>query len=242
MENIELICEELIKWIKDKANTAKAKGLVFGLSGGIDSAVIAGLAKKAFPETSLGLIMPCHSSKKDEEHAMLVAKKLDLKTVKVNLSDTYDKFLESIDIENKNPMALANVKPRFRMTTLYYFAQNYNYLVVGSSNLSEYTVGYFTKHGDSGVDLLPLASFVKHEIYDLARFLEIPEIIIEKPPTAGLWENQTDENEMGFSYEVLDKYIKEGKGPEDIVKKIEHMNFISKHKREYPPIFVPKNK
>jgi NAD+ synthase len=241
MENIKFVCDQLVEWLKEKAMEANAQGLVFGLSGGIDSAVVAGLAKRAFPETSLGIIMPCYSDPIDEKHGLLVAEALNLTTHKVDLSSIFDIFKNSLNVENKTKMALANIKPRLRMTTLYYFAQNYNYLVVGSSNKSEFTVGYFTKHGDSGVDLLPLASFVKSEIREIAKFLEIPEIIIEKPPTAGLWANQTDEEEMGFGYDVLDEYIRTGSGPEKIVEKIDKMNKISKHKREYPPIFTLRN-
>ncbi len=237
MKNVELICNELVSWLQEKVKDANAKGIVFGLSGGIDSAVIAGIAKKAFPDNSLGIIMPCHSDPIDEEHGILVADKFNLKTSKVDLSNSFDVSLESMGEENKNKMAISNLKPRLRMITLYYYAQNNNYLVVGSSNKSELTVGYFTKHGDSGVDLLPLASFVKAEIYELARYLKVPEIIIEKPPTAGLWADQTDEKEMGFSYQVLDRYIKTGEGPEEIVDKIQRMNSISQHKRIYPPIF-----
>ncbi len=181
--------------------------------------------------------MPCHSDPIDEEHGILVAEKLNLEVAKVNLSNSFDVLLESMKVENKNKMAISNLKPRLRMTTLYYFAQNNNYLVAGSSNKSEFTVGYFTKHGDSGVDLLPLASFVKSEIRELARYLNIPNIIIEKPPTAGLWANQTDEKEMGFSYDVLDNYIKTGDGSEELVNKIKRMNLVSQHKRVYPPIF-----
>ena len=237
MENIDLTIKKLVEWLQEKVNEANAKGVVFGLSGGIDSAVIAGLAKKAFSDNSLGIIMPCHSDPIDEEHAILVAEALKLETAKVDLSNSFDTLLDSIKVENKNKMAISNLKPRLRMTTLYYFAQNNNYLVIGSSNKSEFTVGYFTKHGDSGVDILPLASFVKYEIRELARALEIPSIIIEKPPTAGLWANQTDEKEMGFSYDVLDNYIKTGEGPKEIVEKIERMNDISEHKRVYPPIY-----
>jgi NAD+ synthase len=237
MQKNDLVCDELVNWLRQKAKDANAQGVVFGLSGGIDSAVIAGIAKKAFPDSSLGIIMPCHSDKIDEEHGILVAEKLNLKTSKVDLSNSFDVLLESMAEENNNKMAISNLKPRLRMITLYYYAQNNNYLVVGSSNKSELTVGYFTKHGDSGVDLLPLASFVKSEIYELARFLEVPEIIIEKPPTAGLWANQTDEKEMGFSYQVLDRYIKTGEGPEEITNKIKRMNSVSQHKRIYPPIF-----
>lgn len=237
MRDIEKIVNELVSWLQEKVNNAKAEGLVFGLSGGIDSAVIAALAKKAFPNSSLGIIMPCHSDPVDEEHGLLVADALGLKTEKVDLSNTFDLFLESTSIDSKNKLAVANVKPRLRMTTLYYYGQNNNYLVVGSSNKSEFTVGYFTKHGDSGVDLLPLVSFVKSEIRELGKYLGLPEIIITKAPSAGLWANQTDENEMGFSYEVLDHYIKTGEGPEEITKKIDRMYNTSQHKRQYPPIY-----
>lgn len=242
MEKIDLVTEELVQWLQEKVKDARAEGLVFGLSGGIDSAVIAGLVRRAFPDNSLGVIIPCHSDSVDEEHGILVAKSLELETTKVDLSNSFDVLLESMKVESKSKMAISNLKPRLRMTTLYYLAQNNNYLVVGSSNKSEYTVGYFTKHGDSGVDLLPLASFVKSEIRELARHLEIPKIIIEKPPTAGLWANQTDEEEMGFGYDVLDKYIKIGEGPEEITSKIDRMYKSSGHKREYPPIFESKIK
>lgn len=242
MENIDKIYIELINWLQKKVNEAGAKGLVFGLSGGIDSAVIAGLAKKAFPDDSLGIIMPCHSNPIDEEHGILVAKALDLKTAKVDLSTSFDTLLDAMPDKSENKLAVSNLKPRLRMTTLYYYGQSNNYLVVGSSNKSEFKVGYFTKHGDSGVDLLPLASFVKSEIVALARYLNIPDIVIEKPPTAGLWENQTDEDEMGFSYDVLDNYIKTGQGPEETVEKIDKMDKRSQHKREYPPIFYPTEK
>lgn len=192
LDNIQTIIEELVVWLQTKVKDANAKGLVFGLSGGIDSAVISGIAKLAFPETSLGIIMPCHSDPEDEQHGLIVAEALNLKTVKVDLAETYDIYLKSTELHSKNKMAKANIKPRLRMTTLYYYAQDYNYLVVGSSNKSEFVVGYFTKHGDSGVDLLPLANFVKSEIRELANALNIPRIVIDKPPSAGLWENQTD--------------------------------------------------
>lgn len=237
MENIDLVIEKIVDWMKEIVKGAKAEGLVFGLSGGIDSAVIAGLAKLAFPENSLGVIMPCYSDPIDEEHGILVARSLDLQFTKVDLSRTFDVLVSSIDEENKNKMAKINLKPRLRMTTLHYFAQNNNYLVAGSTNKSEFTVGYFTKFGDSGVDMLPLASFVKTEIRELARRLNIPDIIIEKLPTAGLYSNQNDEEDLGFSYDILDEYIKTGKGPKEIIEKIERMYKNSEHKRTYPPIF-----
>ena len=241
MEKIEKVCNELVEWLQIKVAEAGGKGVVFGLSGGVDSAVVAGLAKLAFPETSLGIIMPCHSNPIDEEHGLLVADALGLKTEKVDLSEVYDLFIKAANIEDTNNLATANIKPRLRMTTLYYFAQKNNYLVLGGSNKSEFTVGYFTKHGDSGVDLLPIASFVKRDIWEMAKYLNIPDIIIKKPPTAGLWEDQTDEEEMGFGYDVLDTFILERTGPKDITQKIERMNRISEHKRSFPPIFIPKD-
>jgi NAD+ synthase len=241
MENIEKICNDIIEWLRNKAIEAGGEGLVFGLSGGIDSAVVAALSKKAFPNNSLGIIMPCHSNPLDEEHGLLVAESLGLTTKMVELSKVYDEFIESFDFKPANKLAMANIKPRLRMTTLYYFAQNYNYLVIGSSNKSEFTIGYFTKHGDSGVDLLPLASFVKKDIWDMAKYLNIPKEIIEKPPTAGLWENQTDEDEMGFGYDILDNYIINKTGPKNLVERIKKMNRNSEHKRNFPPIYIPKN-
>lgn len=238
MDNIDEICNELVNWLKEKVNSAGAKGVVFGLSGGIDSAVIAGIGKRAFPNNSIGIIMPCHSDPIDEDHGKLVADALKLKTAKVDLSNSFDTLMEAMPDKSENKLAISNLKPRLRMSTLYYYGQSNNYLVLGSSNKSEFTVGYFTKHGDSGVDLLPLVSFVKSEIRDLAIYLKVPDIVIEKSPTAGLWENQTDEKEMGFSYDVLDTYIKTGKGPKAIVEKIDKMDKKSQHKREYPPIFV----
>ena len=242
MDNMEVIIDELVIWLRNKVNEAGGKGVVFGLSGGIDSAVVAGVSKLAFPDTSLGIIMPCHSNPIDEEDALLVAKSLGLKTEKVDLSNTYDNFIDEAGIENTNNLAKANIKPRLRMITLYYYGQSYNYLVLGGSNKSEFTIGYFTKHGDSGVDLLPIANFIKKDIRKMAEYLNIPSIIIEKPPTAGLWEGQTDEEEMGFNYDVLDNYIINKKGPEETVEKIENMSKRSQHKRCFPPIFISNHK
>ncbi|NLY46237.1 MAG: NAD(+) synthase [Tissierella sp.] len=236
MNDIQFVVDEMVIWLKDKVYNAGAKGLVFGLSGGVDSAVMAALAKLAFPSNSLGVIMPCHSNPIDEEHGNLVAKALDLDTEKVDLTSTFDTLMRAFKFDD-NKLAIANIKPRLRMTTLYYYAQNLNYLVAGPSNKSEFTVGYFTKHGDSGVDLLPLAEFVKTEIWELADFLNIPEIIINKTPSAGLWNNQTDEDEMGFSYQILDKFIQTKEADEKIKKRIQAMDEKSNHKREYPPIF-----
>jgi len=122
------------------------------------------------------------------------------------------------------------------MVTLYYISNQLKYMVAGSGNRSEITVGYFTKHGDSGVDIMPLGNLVKGEVRELARYLEIPREIIDKPPSAGLWEGQTDEAEMGFSYEDLDRYILTGDAPQELKRKIEAMKAAAAHKSAMPPI------
>lgn len=237
MNDVGKVVESIVKWMQEKAEEAKCQGVVFGMSGGIDSAVIAGLAKRAFPENCLGIIMPCHSLDEDEEDARLVAEEVGIQLKKVDLTSTYDELMKNLEGE-ENTMAAANIKPRLRMTALYYNAQMKNYLVSGSSNRSEFKVGYFTKHGDSGVDMLPLANFVKSEVYEIARYLGINEKIIDKAPSAGLWEGQTDEEEMGITYKTIDRYIKTGIIDDFSEKeKIDTLYKITEHKRVFPPIF-----
>ncbi len=232
------VCEELILWLKRKVEEGGASGLVFGLSGGIDSSVVGVLSKKAFPDRSLGLIMPCYSNEQDKKDAIKVAEKFSIEYRIVPLEPVYDKYIEILPEEGNNiKLARANIKPRLRMITLYYFANTYNYMVVGTGNKSELEVGYFTKYGDGGVDLLPLGGFVKSEVRELARCLDIPDEIMIKPPSAGLWEGQTDEKEMGLTYEELDTYLLTGEGDPKVIEKIEAMRKKSAHKRVLPEIF-----
>lgn len=226
------IVDNLVEWLRDSVKEANCKGIVYGLSGGVDSAVIAALSKLAFGDESLAIMMPINSSFEDEIDAKLVIDKFKLNAIKVDLLRTYSEFVEVVE-KGDNNMAYANVKPRLRMTTLYYYAQLKGYLVVGTSNKSEFTVGYFTKYGDSGSDLMPLVDFTKKEIFELARYLEIPDKIIQKPPSAGLFEDQTDEDEMGFTYNDLEKYINNEKIDERIEEKINRMVKISEHKRNF---------
>ena len=226
------IVDNLVEWLRDSVKEANCKGIVYGLSGGVDSAVIAALSKLAFGDESLAIMMPINSSFEDEIDAKLVIDKFNLNAIKVDLSRTYSEFVEVVE-KGDNNMAYANVKPRLRMTTLYYYAQLKGYLVVGTSNKSEFTVGYFTKYGDSGSDLMPLVDFTKKEIFELARYLEIPDKIIQKPPSAGLFEDQTDEDEMGFTYNDLEKYINNEKIDERIEEKINRVVKISEHKRNF---------
>ncbi len=232
--------EKLSRWIYDKVKEAKGEGCVIGLSGGIDSVVASILCKMAFPETTLGIIMPCHSHPGDEEDALLGAEKFQFPTLTIDLKDIFNSFVELLisadpNVEAKG-LSTVNMKPRLRMITLYHFAAKYNRLVIGTGNKSEITIGYFTKYGDGGVDLLPLGNLVKHQVYELARYLDVPDKLIQKPPTAGLWEGQTDENEMGMGYNDLDHFILTGEGRPEIVDKITNMNARSEHKRRRPPI------
>jgi len=217
---------------------AKAKGIVFGLSGGLDSAVVAALSMKIFPQNTLAIIIPCHSLEADINDALDFINKFNIPYKIINVSKVYDSFIHLLSDKEKEvsfKLAEANIKPRLRMTTLYYFANKLNYLVVGTGNKSELMIGYFTKYGDGGADILPLGNLLKSQVRELAEYLGIPKKIIDKPPSAGLWEGQTDEKEIGISYEQLDKYLRTGKLNNKIIeKKIQDKITKSAHKRTTP--------
>ncbi len=229
----------LVDWLKEKVESAGAKGAIFGLSGGIDSAVTSVLCQKAFGDSILGVIMPCYSNEEDEADAKLLAERFDINYIVRDLGSVFDEFLMVTEGNIKKAsenLSLANIKPRLRMTTLYYYAARNNYLVVGTDNWSELKIGYFTKYGDGGIDIGPLGRLVKSEVRELARHLDIPEKIISKAPSAGLWHEQTDEQEMGVSYEVLDKYILTGEAKPMEKKRIEELASKSAHKLQGIPI------
>lgn len=232
--------QKLVVWIREKVLAAGCQGVVLGMSGGLDSSVGAVLCHRAFPQSTLGVIMPCHSIDEDKAQALGVANQFSIPTKTVVLDSVFDSLLKILPDDKPEPsinqLIRANLKTRLRMLTLYYIAKQLNYIVAGSSNRSEITIGYFTKYGDGGVDIMPLGNLVKGEVRELARYLEIPQEIIDKPPSAGLWEGQTDEGEMGLSYETIDRYILEGEAPEELKKKIEAMIAASEHKRSMPPI------
>ncbi|MBM3252037.1 MAG: NAD+ synthase, partial [Candidatus Omnitrophica bacterium] len=194
--------KKIIRWIKSQVKRAKAKGLVMGISGGVDSSVVAVLAKKSVGVNLLCLILPCHSLRQDLEDAKSIARKFRLNTKTVDLTKIYDNFIKILP--DADAKIKGNLKARLRMVTLYYFANKLNYLVAGTGNKSELYAGYFTKYGDAGVDILPIADIYKSQVRSLANSLGIPERIIAKPPSAGLWQGQTDEGEMGITYDDLD--------------------------------------
>lgn len=233
------LTQTLISWIRDTVESTGGKGVVFGISGGIDSSVIAVLCKSAFPDNSMGLIMPCYSDRLDREHAELVANKFKIPVKVVALDKAFDSLLRAFPDSSLDTttgiLAQGNIKSRLRMLTLYYYANSLSYLVIGSGNRCELTIGYFTKYGDGGVDILPISNLVKGHVKDLAFHLGIPEVIINKAPSAGLRQGQTDEAEMGFSYYDLDNYLMNGKLESiEITKRIEAMINRSWHKLSLP--------
>jgi NAD+ synthase len=247
--------DSIVEWLRQRLNHSGSRGFVFGLSGGIDSAVVARLCQMAAPANVVGVLMPCHSDPRDETDARLVADHFQIPAIRVDLAPIYDQLTGTLqeavatlpkeqlvasaggsdDIKARVP--LANVKPRMRMTSLYYVANTLNYMVAGTGNRSELSIGYFTKYGDGGVDLLPIGELLKSEVRAAARELGVPEPVIEKAPSAGLWLGQTDEAEMGFSYADLENYLT--KGPETVspalAMRIERLIRMSEHKRSLAP-------
>jgi NAD+ synthase len=235
------LSDRISRWIRKEVEKAGAAGILVGLSGGIDSAVVSALAKKAMGDHVLTLILPCHSLYEDEQDAVLLAEHFGIRCEKLDLSPVYDSFLQLLP--ESGEMCRANLKPRLRMTALYYYANKWNYLVAGTSNKSERMMGYFTKHGDGGADLLPIGDLTKTQVRNLARQLGIPPRIIDRPPSAGLWAGQTDEEDMNIRYEDLDKIInslekkKESKLSRAQVGYVKGMIARSRHKRDTPPVF-----
>ena len=240
--------------MRRQLTAAGGRGFVVGLSGGVDSAVVAKLAQLAAPGHVVAAILPSHSDPRDEQDAALVAQHFSLTSVRVDLSGMYDAAIGALmpavqslppnlsgtmpddPIQARRP--LANVKPRLRMTALYFLANRLDYLVAGTGNRSELSIGYFTKHGDGGCDLLPIGRLLKSEVRLLARELKVPSTIVERTPSAGLWLGQKDEEEMGFTYAELERYLEEGPQgvPPALAMKIERLIRASEHKLQLPPM------
>jgi NAD+ synthase len=239
-------------WIRNYAMSANAEGVVIGLSGGIDSAVTAALCSNALgKENVIGLGLPCESVSQDLEDAKLIAKVLGIEFNTIDLTSVYNKFLEVMEpIVKTNKMASANLKPRLRMITLYFHGQSKgNLLVAGTGNRAELAIGYFTKYGDGAVDFEPLGMLYKKEVREIARILKIPEKIILKPPSPGLWVGQTDEGEIGLLYDEIDEILYrfdynlgfDGLNKEDI-EKVRKMRKIAEHKLKMPPMYYVREK
>jgi len=248
---------KIAQWMKDYAKNAKIKGFVIGLSGGIDSSVIACLAVKAVgKENVVGVSLPCQSKPDMHSDAKELAENLDIRfqTIQINQPvGDLAQLIKQSQLCDVDQLVLANIKARIRMTTLYAIAGANNYLVAGTGNKSELTVGYFTKFGDGAVDMEPLGEYYKREVYLMANEMpEIPESVKTKAPTADLWDGQTDEDELGMTYDKLEKVLircEQGEKWMDVYKdmdgiteeeflKVRGMINKSAHKNELPPQYA----
>lgn len=245
--NYEKLVLNIQNWIRNYVKDANAENVIVGLSGGIDSAVTVALCTKALGNNKVfGLGLPCESISRDLEDAKLVAKSLEINFSVFDLNPVHEQFLSLFGPNYKgNSMANANLKPRLRMTALYFYGQTKGKsLIAGTSNRAELAIGYFTKYGDGAADFEPLASLYKQEVRKLGKNLSIPERIITKTPSAGLWIGQTDEDEIGLTYDLIDEILYridydinfDGLNDEDI-QKVRKLMSAARHKLNLPPMF-----
>ena len=209
MKNYQQETANRIAFIRQMLSTSRTKGIVFGNSGGKDCALVGILCKMACDNT-IGIAMPCHSAQNyqsDMTDALALAEQFDIETRVVDLTATRENLLSAIGGQ-LSQTAVTNIAPRLRMTTLYAIAARENCLVAGTSNASERHMGYFTKWGDGGCDFNPIADLRVEEVLDFLRYLNAPQNIISKPPSAGLYPGQTDEDDMGITYAAVDAHLR----------------------------------
>ena len=257
---VEKVNEHIVNWLKNYANTSKVGGFVVGISGGIDSAVTSTLcAQTGLP--TLCVEMPIHQAanqvNRGKEHINQLQKRFpNVKNAEANLTTIYDTFkteMPTCSDETKYHLALANTRARLRMTTLYYFAGIHGYLVAGTGNkVEDFGVGFYTKYGDGGVDISPIADLMKSDVFALGEYLHIPNSIQEAQPTDGLFgDNRTDEEQLGASYEELEwaMLVNElentdanySEREKEVLKIYKRLNTSNKHKMEPIPIcLIPK--
>jgi NAD+ synthase len=199
---------KITRFIQDYVNKAKSKGIVLGVSGGVDSATTAALATKALgPNKVLGVYMPEEETytKTDQKHVEHLAETFQFRLQTVDLTEPLSTLYKAVpDYEPQDKLSRGNFKARMRMLVLYYYANHRNLIVAASSDKSETMIGYFTKWGDAAADIAPIMDLYKTQVQQLARHLGVPPVIVKKPPTPGLWPNQSAEDEIGLSYKTLD--------------------------------------
>ena len=245
MFDVKKETENIIEFIRDYFKKNNLKGVVRGISGGKDSAVVSALFTKALgSENVLGVTLPCHSANTDKTDAQLVADKYGFKLINIDLTPAYDSFIKEInklgnytDEELKN--SNINIKPRLRMASVYYLAALYSeikggtYIVAGTSNLCELYVGYFTKGGDSTYDIGVLNNYTVDEVIKIGEYLEVPDQVIHKAPSDGL-SGLTDEDKLGVKYKDIASYINNEYVEEETKEKILKLHNNSYHKFNIP--------
>jgi len=240
MKDFKTETENRVKWIRDILEKSGAKGVVFGSSGGKDSALVGILCRMA-AENTLAVIMPCGSRQNygsDADDAAALSEQFGIKTVTVDLTGVRDNLLCALKpAADARGMAANNIAPRLRMTALYAIGQSMGCLVAGTGNLSERYVGYFTKWGDGACDFNPIGDIPATEVFEYLRYFNAPARIIEKQPSAGLFDGQTDEGEMGVTYAAIDGYLKTKSAGERDKALIEKMHANTAHKRRMPLIY-----
>ncbi|MBE6632582.1 MAG: NAD(+) synthase [Ruminococcaceae bacterium] len=237
MRDYKIEFENRVEFIRKLLKTSGAKGIVFGNSGGKDCALV-GILCKAACEDTVGIIMPCSSKRnfgEDKDDGEALCSQFGIESRVLDITPVKEKEMEVLSsICELNSQAVSNIAPRLRMISVYAVAAAENRLVAGTGNRSEIYMGYFTKWGDGAYDFDPIADLTVTEVYEFLRYLNAPENIIKKAPSAGLFEGQTDEQEMGVSYAAIDRYIVEGVAEEKDKAIIDRYHRNSEHKRRMP--------
>lgn len=235
--NCEAELNGITSFIYNEVTHAKKKGCVVGVSGGIDSAVIATICARIFPNNTYGILLPAKNTifNSSVHRAINLVKALHIEW----------SYVEIPTLVTINKKALGNYHARMRMATLYFFAEELDCLVIGTDNKSESYLGYFTKFGDGGVDINPIGQYFKSEVYELARYLGVSSDIINAAPSAELWEGQTDEKELGLSYDEIENCIRSIENNVDKeffttkeIMLIEKVHKITEHKRNIPNEYI----
>ena len=240
--DLKAYLKEIEKFLKDYLEQAHCDKYVLGVSGGVDSSLVAAILKSAVGKDKVHcLIMPIDSIKEDTEDGLTLVKDLDLHYDVIDNTAAFEAYKKEfvrngIELDRST---LGNLKARMRMATLYAVAQKERGLVVGTDNADERCVGYYTKHGDGACDILPIAHLVKAEVVEAAKLYGIRQHLADRVPSAGLFEGQTDEKEMGVSYKDLDAYVLGKEVPEEAKKRIQYLERISEHKRNPIPTPIP---
>ena len=258
MKNPEKVSKHIVSWIDNYLNKSKMKGFVVGVSGGVDSALTSTLCAET-KRNVLCVEMPINQEKdqvsRSKKHIEWLKKKYsNVSSINISLDNTFDSFIESVpEVKSpENDLSLANTRSRLRMVALYYFSSLKKYLVVGTGNkVEDFGIGFYTKYGDGGVDISPIADLLKSDVYNLAKFYNIIDEIIEATPTDGLWDdNRNDEDQIGASYEELEKAMQIAHNldydlsnrEQEVLKIYKSLNSSNRHKMLPIPICkIPKD-